>query len=68
MTTQLPTRPALHSNTPSPLTRLLMVVGCALYTVSPIDLVPDVIACIGWLDDLIVIGLTLRALYSGGDR
>lgn len=68
MTTQLPTRSVPHSNTPSPLTRLLMVIGCVLYAVMPLDLIPDVLVCVGWLDDLIVIGLTLRALYSGADR
>ena len=30
----------------------------ALYTISPVDAVPDVIIGIGWVDDLIVIALT----------
>jgi uncharacterized membrane protein YkvA (DUF1232 family) len=30
----------------------------AVYTISPIDAVPDVIVGIGWLDDMIVLGLT----------
>jgi len=30
----------------------------ALYTVSPVDAVPDVIIGIGWVDDLLVIAIT----------
>ena len=30
----------------------------AVYTISPIDAIPDVIVGIGWVDDLIVLGLT----------
>ena len=33
----------------------------AAYTLSPIDVIPDVIVGIGWVDDLIVLGFT--ALY-----
>jgi len=30
----------------------------AVYTISPIDAIPDVIIGIGWIDDMIVLGLT----------
>lgn len=33
----------------------------AIYTLSPVDAVPDVIVGIGWIDDLIVLGMA--ALY-----
>jgi uncharacterized membrane protein YkvA (DUF1232 family) len=31
--------------------RLLIVIICVAYTISPIDLIPDVVPVIGWLDD-----------------
>ncbi len=36
--------------------------GGILYTISPIDFIPDIIAVVGWLDDLGVLSLALQAL------
>lgn len=46
-------------------TKLLLVMAAyVFYIVSPIDLVPDVIPVIGWLDDLGVLGLLIRTCLS----
>ena len=37
---------------------ILATLIAAVYTVSPVDAIPDVIIGIGWVDDLIVLGLT----------
>ncbi|MEK6701060.1 MAG: YkvA family protein [Planctomycetota bacterium] len=42
--------------------KILIVIGCLAYVMSPIDLVPDFIPGLGQLDDLTVIALTVRAL------
>ncbi|MFQ5847372.1 MAG: DUF1232 domain-containing protein [Candidatus Methylomirabilales bacterium] len=41
------------------LTQILLIVGALLYILSPVDLVPDLVPGLGWLDDLIVLGLLL---------
>lgn len=38
------------------LKRVLPILASLLYVVSPIDVVPDFIPGLGWLDDLVVIG------------
>ena len=42
---------------PTRLKQLLLILGTLLYIVSPVDLSPDLIPGLGWLDDLIVLGL-----------
>jgi uncharacterized membrane protein YkvA (DUF1232 family) len=37
----------------------LLVVGAIAYALSPIDLIPDFIPVIGWLDDLILVPAAL---------
>jgi uncharacterized membrane protein YkvA (DUF1232 family) len=37
---------------------------CLLYILSPIDLIPDVIPVIGYLDDAAVLGLTLKLVNT----
>lgn len=44
--------------------QILLILGALLYVVSPVDLAPDLIPGVGWLDDLIVLGL-LFWLLSG---
>jgi hypothetical protein len=46
---------------------LLMALLMLLYTASPLDLIPDVIPFLGWLDDLAIdsgiVALILRTVY-----
>jgi uncharacterized membrane protein YkvA (DUF1232 family) len=41
---------------------LLLIVSGLVYFVSPLDLIPDVIAGVGLLDDLAVLGFVLRSV------
>ena len=36
----------------------------ALYLVSPIDLIPDAIPILGWVDDLVIVPLAIRWLLA----
>lgn len=38
-----------------PKTKMLLVVGALAYLLLPLDLVPDFIPLVGWLDDIIVV-------------
>ncbi len=44
---------------PPRLTQILLILGAILYVLSPVDLAPDLIPGLGWLDDLIVVGLLI---------
>jgi len=46
----------------------LFVLLAFLYTLFPYDLLPDFITGLGWVDDLIVLGLLLRFLYLKLDK
>lgn len=37
-----------------------VAVGVVAYVVSPIDLIPDFIPVVGWLDDLVIVPLGLK--------
>jgi hypothetical protein len=37
--------------------QICLIVAALLYLVSPVDLAPDLVPVVGWLDDLIVLGL-----------
>ncbi|MEQ9641000.1 MAG: YkvA family protein [Alphaproteobacteria bacterium] len=37
----------------------LLAAGVVAYALSPIDLIPDFIPVLGWLDDLVIVGLGL---------
>lgn len=39
--------------------QILLILGALLYILSPIDLAPDLLPAVGWLDDLIVLGLVI---------
>lgn len=45
---------------------MLIILGCFLYVISPIDLVPDFIPLLGQGDDIAAILISLRALMKGG--
>jgi uncharacterized membrane protein YkvA (DUF1232 family) len=55
---------ALLRHPRTPLMSKLLVVGAALYVVSPIDIVPDVFAGLGWLDDAAVAAGLLALAYK----
>ena len=46
----------------TPLIATLLAVAVAAYALSPIDLIPDFIPVLGWLDDLIIVPLGLLAV------
>lgn len=54
--------------------KLAIVLGCLLYLISPIDVIPDPLVGPGQVDDLVVIAMSVRALLrdagkkAGGGR
>jgi uncharacterized membrane protein YkvA (DUF1232 family) len=44
--------------------KLLIVVLCLAYILSPLDVIPDVIPVAGWGDDLVAALIGLRALLA----
>jgi len=44
-----------------PLFPKVLLVAAIIYAVSPLDLMPDSLVFIGWLDDVVILGLALRA-------
>jgi uncharacterized membrane protein YkvA (DUF1232 family) len=42
----------------------LVIVLCAIYIVSPIDFIPDVIPVLGWGDDVVAGIVGLRQLFK----
>ncbi|AMV20299.1 hypothetical protein VT03_20545 [Planctomyces sp. SH-PL14] len=51
--------------------RFLLIAAAALYILSPIDLIPDIVPVAGWADDLVVLLLALnqgRQLLRGERR
>jgi uncharacterized membrane protein YkvA (DUF1232 family) len=51
-----------HSATPAT-TKILALLAVA-YVVSPIDLIPDFIPVLGWLDDIGVVAILLKIAYK----
>jgi hypothetical protein len=45
--------------------RIISIILAIIYVLSPFDLISDWAVGWGWIDDLIVIGLLLRYLYTG---
>lgn len=45
-----------------PVKAIVMVLAAALYFVNPLDLIPDFIPVIGYVDDAAVVGYVLRSL------
>jgi uncharacterized membrane protein YkvA (DUF1232 family) len=47
------------------LTNIIIACVALLYIISPIDLIPDFIPIIGWIDDLIVAFIGFKAVFGG---
>lgn len=43
--------------------KIILIVAALIYTISPWDIVPDLILGPGWLDDAVIWGLVLRYFY-----
>lgn len=49
--------------------KLMIVVGCILYFLSPVDLIPEILFLgVGYIDDLAAILLTIRAVIDGDEE
>lgn len=48
--------------------KVLLVIACMVYVLSPIDLVPDVIPVGGWADDVLAIAVTIGKLMDSKPR
>ena len=44
--------------------KIILIVGALLYTLSPVDILPDWFLGWGWLDDIVILGLLWRYLYT----
>ncbi len=51
-----------------PVAGKVVLAGAAVYLASPVDLVPDFIPVIGYLDDLVVAAMVLDALFGSVER
>ena len=47
-----------------PIKAIVLIVAAALYFVNPLDLIPDFLPVIGYLDDAAVVGYVLRTLQQ----
>jgi len=47
--------------------RILIAVLAFLYVISPLDIIPDVVPVVGWLDDLGVLAWAARQLFFKRD-
>lgn len=50
-----------------PIGSIIGVVGALIYFLSPIDLLPDTIPILGYLDDIAVINFTLKMIHDDMD-
>lgn len=51
-----------------PLLSVILLIGAVIYIISPIDLIPDFIPVIGWIDDSFVLYLALKLLVKEVNR
>ena len=51
-----------------PVRRKTFAVAALVYVVSPIDLIPDFVAGLGQLDDLVIVAVALNHLIAGAGR
>jgi uncharacterized membrane protein YkvA (DUF1232 family) len=47
-----------------PVGTMIALIGALIYFVSPIDVIPDCIPGVGYLDDAVVIGVAVKFAYS----
>lgn len=47
-----------------PWTSIAMAVGALVYFLSPVDLIPDFIPVVGYIDDAAVVGLAIKAIHG----
>ena len=47
-----------------PLGSVIIILGCLIYLVNPIDIVPDIIPVLGHIDDVFIIGLVLSQVHA----
>lgn len=45
-----------------------IALGLFLYILSPLDLIPDILPLIGWLDDAVALVMLLRMVWPGQHR
>jgi len=50
-----------------PMRRKALLGAVLMYVVSPIDLIPDVIVGVGWIDDVVLVALAVDHLLDGTD-
>lgn len=51
-----------------PTSQKVLIMGALAYLVSPVDVVPDCIPVVGWLDDVAAIGVVLSQISKYVDR
>jgi len=42
----------------------LLIMGTLAYIILPVDIIPDFIPIVGWLDDVFILGLTINSLHD----
>lgn len=62
--TPIPSLPTAAAPRQTPWAALVSLVMAILYGVSPIDLIPDILLLVGWVDDALVVPFLLLVAFS----